>query len=345
MNTLVDHGEVTTQAQIRNLAAAIIVVLGAAGLPGAAMAEAGAAEPAQPESGNTPELTRREAQAATLEKIATMTSNPLGAAWMLWLQNDTREIRGDLVPGGQTVNTTVFQPVMSFPFDWKDDKWNFIVRPVLQYQSVPLDKRVGELLGLSPEGIVADPDLLEIAATAWDDRTNGLGDTALLTMVGPARDDGLIWGVGASQIFPTAAEDVLGQGKWQAGPAALFAKLAPAPGGWNMGAFAQHWWSYAGDSDRASTSQTDIQYFINYRLTGTSLVGMSPNIRIDWKADSSDKFTVPIGLGYSNVYMLGRLPVRVAVEAQYSVIAPDNVGSRWNFRLLFIPVIPNPFAR
>jgi hypothetical protein len=72
---------------------------------------------------------------------------------------------------------------------------------------------------------------------------------------------------------------------------------------------------------------------------------MSPNIRIDWKADSSDKFTVPIGLGYSNVYMLGRLPVRVAVEAQYSVIAPDNVGSKWNFRVLFIPVIPNPFAR
>lgn len=333
------------QAHIRKLAAAIFVVLGAAGVPGAAMAEGEAAEPAQPVSGETAELTRREAQAATLERIATMTSNPLGAAWMLWLQNDTAELRGDLVPGGQTLNTTRFQPVMSFPFDVGDDAWNFIVRPVLQYQSVPLDKRVGELLGYAPGSIVADPDLAQIAATAWDDRTNGLGDTALLTMVGPARDDGLIWGVGASQIFPTAAEDVLGQGKWQAGPAVLVAKLAPRPGGWNMGTLVQHWWSYAGDSDRASTSHSDIQYFFNYRLTGTSLVGMSPNIRMDWKADSDDKLTLPIGLGYSNVYMLGKLPVRVAIEAQYSVIAPDNVGSRWNFRLLFIPVIPNPFAR
>jgi hypothetical protein len=333
------------QIRVRMLATATSVVLGAAGLPSAAMAEAEAARPAQTESGETPPLTLREIQAATLEKIATMTSNPLGAAWMLWLQNDTTELRGDLVPGGQTLNTTRFQPVMSFPFDMKDDAWNFIVRPVLQYQSVPLDKRVGQLLGVGLDGIVADPDLLDIAATAWDDRTNGLGDTALLTMVGPARDDGVVWGVGVSQIFPTAAEDVLGQGKWQAGPAVLLGRLAPGPGGWNVGALAQHWWSYAGDSDRASTSHSDIQYFINYRLTGTSLIGMSPNIRIDWKADSDDKLTLPIGLGWSNMYMLGKLPVRIALEAQYSVIAPDNVGSRWNFRLLFIPVIPNPFAR
>lgn len=329
----------------RKLATATFVVLGAAGLPAAAMAAAEAEKPAQPASSETVQLTTREQQAATLEKIATMTSNPLGAAWMLWMQNDTTQVRGDLVPGGQTVNTTRFQPVMSFPFDWMDEKWNFIVRPVFQYQSVPLDKRVGKLLGMAPDGIAADPDLAAIAASAWDSRTNGLGDTALLTMIGPARDDGLIWGVGVSQIFPTAAEDVLGQGKWQAGPAVLAASLAPRPGGWNAGALVQHWWSYAGDSGRASTSQSDIQYFLNYRLSGTELIGMSPNIRIDWKADSGNKLTVPIGLGYSNIYMLGRLPVRVALETQYSVIAPDNVGSRWNIRLLFVPVIPNPFGR
>lgn len=283
--------------------------------------------------------------AADLERIAKMTSNPLGAAWMLWFQNDTTELRGDLVPGGEILNTTRFQPVMSFPIDVRDQEWNLIVRPVIQYQSAPLDSQVGQLFGTSPETIVADPDLGQIAATAWDDRTNGFGDTALLTLVGPNRLDGFIWGVGASQIFPTAEEDVLGQGKWQAGPAVLFARLAPKPGGFNFGALAQHWWSYAGDSDREATSQTDIQYFINYRLSATELVGMSPNIRIDWTQDSDNKLTLPIGLGYSNVVKLGPLPVRIALEAQYSVIAPDNVGSDWNVRLLFIPVIPNPFGR
>ncbi len=70
---------------------------------------------------------------------------------------------------------------------------------------------------------------------------------------------------------------------------------------------------------------------------------MTPNIRYDWKADKDDALTLPVGLGYSNVYKTGRLPLRVAAEIQYSFIAPDNVGSDWNFRLLFIPVIPNPF--
>ncbi|HSO81676.1 hypothetical protein [Thiocapsa sp.] len=281
--------------------------------------------------------------AADLERIAKMTSNPLGAAWMLWWQNDLTEVRGDLVPGGELVNTTRFQPVMSFPLDPNGADWNLIVRPVIQYQSVPLDADVGRLLSASPETITSEPELSRILPTAWDDRTNGFGDTALLTLVGPNRLDGFIWGVGASQIFPTAERDVLGQGKWQAGPAFLAAKLAPKPGGFNIGALAQHWWSYAGDSDRAATNQTDIQYFINYRLSGTQLIGMSPNITIDWTADSGNQLTLPVGLGYSNVYKIGPLPVRVAIEAQYSLIAPDNVGRDWNLRLLFIPVIPNPF--
>jgi len=280
-----------------------------------------------------------------LEKIAKMTANPLGAAWMLWFQNDYSEIRGDLVPGGKRVNSTKFQPVMSFPVDLWGEDWNFIFRPVLQYQSVPLDKMVGELFGASETDIIADPDLGRIAADAFDDRTTGFGDTALLTLMGPDRLDGFIWGAGISQIFPTAEEDVLGQGKWQAGPAALVARLAPDVGGFNVGALAQHWWSYAGDGDREDTSLTDIQYFINYRLSKTELIGMTPNIRINWEADSDDRLTLPVGLGYSNVYKLGPLPVRVAAEIQYSLIKPDNVGTDWNFRLLFIPVIPNPFAR
>ncbi|HYN77083.1 MAG TPA: hypothetical protein VES73_04735, partial [Lamprocystis sp. (in: g-proteobacteria)] len=185
--------------------------------------------------------------AADLEQIAKMTSNPLGAAWMLWLQNDTAEQRGDLVPGGKILNSTKFQPVMSFPIDVGKDEWNLIVRPVIQCQSVPLDSQVGQIFGTSPEAIVADPELGRIAATAWDSRTSGLGDTALLTLVAPNRLDGFSWGIGASQIFPTAEQDVLGQGKWQAGPAVLLAKLAPKPGGFNVGALAQHWWSYAGD--------------------------------------------------------------------------------------------------
>ncbi|WNC74143.1 hypothetical protein RGQ13_09175 [Thalassotalea psychrophila] len=268
-----------------------------------------------------------EQQAKRLEIIAKMTANPIGNAWMIWLQNDWSHLEGDFLDdndlGGQMVNSTKFQPVMPFPFKIGDDDWNFLVRPVLQYQSVPLSEQGG----LTPS-----------------DRTSSMGDTALLTLVGPSKLDGFVWAVGATQIFDTAEEDVTGQGKYQVGPAVLVASLAKNAGGWNRGALFQHWWSQSGDEDRADTSLTDIQYFVNYRLSTTELVGMSPNIKYDWKAAGGQRLTLPVGLGYSNVYQLGPLPVRVAVELQYNVVRPDDLGVDWNLRFMFIPVLPNPFV-
>ncbi|MGX5217305.1 hypothetical protein ACVTMO_01420 [Pseudomonas segetis] len=282
--------------------------------------------------------------AAELEKLAKATANPLGAAWMLWFQNDYTHMDGDndaLPSNGRWANSTKFQPVMSFPFDVGDDEWNLIVRPVVQYQSSPLDDSFGDAL----QGRAGDipTDKLLSHNYPYNGRTTGFGDTGLLTLTGPARDDGLVWGVGVTQLFPTAEEDVLGQGKYQAGPAVLLASLAPNPGGWNVGVLAQHWWSYAGDDDREDTSQSDIQYFLNYRLSGTELVGMTPNVRVNWKADSGEKVNFPIGLGYSNVIKINKLPVRFAVEMQYSVVKGDEYDADWNLRFMFIPVIANPF--
>jgi hypothetical protein len=254
-----------------------------------------------------------ESSQPDLETIGKMTANPLGAAWMLWAQNDYRQVRGDAIKGSEDVNLFKFQPVMSIPFEFDAEDWNLILRPVVQYNSTP-----------------------------QNDRTNGFGDTALLTLVGPDKLDGAVWGVGFTQIFPTAEHEVLGQEKWQAGPAFLIAHLAPNVGGWNYGALGQHWWSYAGEDDRESTSFTDVQYFLNYRLSKTELLGMSPNITYDWEADSDNALTVPVGLGYSDIYMIGKMPVRIAFEAQYAVVRPDDFGYDWNFRILFIPVIKNP---
>ena len=162
-----------------------------------------------------------------LAALAQKTNNPIGDAWLLITQNDTTLIGGDLIDGdypGDTelLNVTKFQPVLSFPF--RDGAWNFVVRPVVQVTSVPLDDDVGSLIGVSPNDIVADPRLASIAGDPFG-RTNGLGDSVLLTLAGPNTDDGWILAGGISQILPTATEDVLGQGKWQAGPAALVVRL------------------------------------------------------------------------------------------------------------------------
>jgi len=290
--------------------------------------------PVQPQGSSSPQPAPQDT-----ETIAKKSSNPLGDLWMLWSQNDASSFGGDLADGRKFVDSFKFQPVMPFPIFGGD--WNLIVRPVFQLQSLPLDKEVGDLFGFGRDTIIGDPDLSQIVANPFG-RTTGLGDTVLLTLMGPNVLDGVVWGVGASQIFPTASESILGQDKWQAGPAFLIARMAPNPGGFNVGALAQHWWSYAGEDNaiRPATNQSNIQYFINYRLGATSLIGMSPNVTIDWK---NDNVTFPIGIGYSTITFMGKLPVRIVTEFQYSVIKPDNIGQEFNLRLMFIPIIPRPF--
>ncbi len=301
-------------------------------------------------TGGAAEPNRQMAAAAQsaepdLAELAQKTNNPIGEAWLLITQNDTTLLKGDAIDGEEVVNVTKFMPVLSAPILGGD--WNLVVRPVLQFSSVPVDADVGRLFGASPNSIVADPSLSAIATDPFG-RTNGLGDTVLLTIAGPNADDGWIFAGGVSQIFPTATEDVLGQGKWQAGPAAMAIRLGNDYGGFgiehfNAGFIAQQWWSYAGDDNRDSTNQADIQYILNWKATPTVLIGMTPNISINWKADGgfSDKVAFPIGLGTIGMFRIGKLPIRWGVEAQYYLTGPDAVRREANFRFFIAPIIPN----
>ena len=280
-----------------------------------------------------------------MEKLAQQTNNPIGPVWLLINQNDTTLIEGDLLSDTKVVNVTKIMPVLPVPI--LGGTWNLVVRPVIQIVSVPLKSSVGSLIGVGPTNITSNPGLASLAAQPFG-RTTGLGDSVLLTIAGPNSDDGWIMAFGATQIFPTATDDILGQGKWQAGPAGLLVRLGKDYGGlgienWNIGALPQQWWSYAGDDNRRETNQMDIQYFINWKMNATQLVGMTPNISIDWKADSGQKVSFPVGLGTIGLFKIGPLPIRWGVEAQYYVVTPDAVGREWNFRIFFAPIVPNYF--
>ena len=98
-----------------------------------------------------------------------------------------------------------------------------------------------------------------------------------------------------------------------------------------------------GDDDREDYNQTDIQYFINYKRTPIGLVGMTPNIRINWEESGSDRFSIPVGLGYIGLFRWGSMPVRWGAELQYFVNQPDDFGAEWNLKLFIAPVAKNPF--
>ena len=124
------------------------------------------------------------------------------------------------------------------------------------------------------------------------------GDLAYIALFGPRKPPKLagspfIWALGGTTMFPTASDEVLGMGRYSAGPSGVFVYI---PGKWRIGALGQHWHSFAGDDFRADVSLTDIQYFIFYAVTPTITVGVSPNIKINHAADG-DKLTFPIGMG------------------------------------------------
>ena len=270
----------------------------------------------------------QEKQQLSLEKAAQKSNNPVSDAWLLITQNDYSALEGDAISGTEYQERLSFQPVMPVPI-WGGD-WNLVNRIVVQAFQSPLD------------------DDLDSTDPFGGDDTTGLGDTIFFSLFAPNRDDGFIWGVGPTFILPTATEDVLGQEKWQAGPAALLVNLGTKHGGFgldhfNLGVLAQHWWDFEGDDDRPDTNQSDIQYFINWRQSPTRLIGMTPNIQINWEEDGDDRFTVPIGLGMIDFFKWGNTPVRWGIEFQHYVMQPDAAGPEWNLKLFIAPVKPNPF--
>jgi len=257
---------------------------------------------------------------ADLGEIDRKLNNPLTDLWSLTFQGNYSLIRGDAVEDTYS-NTFIFQPALPVPVGKNKDKI-FIARPVFPFVKTPV---------LDP----LQPGRVE--KHEW-----GFGDMQVFAMLGPNKEDGTVLGVGGTFILPTASRDELGAGKWQAGPAAMWFYMGKP---WVFGAVLQHWWSFAGESDRSHTSRTELQYVIRRSLSGGWSLGMGPTISYDWTADPDDRLTVPIGLGITRTVRIGNTPVKMRFEPQYSIIKPDNSGTEWNIRIQIAPVIRSPFTR
>ena len=79
-----------------------------------------------------------------------------------------------------------------------------------------------------------------------------------------------------------------------------------------------------------------------YSLDELTSIGASPNIIANWKQNSDNRWTVPIGLGIVRTVQMGKVPVRFGFEAHYSVVTPDTtIGTKWNLRFYVIPAAPS----
>jgi hypothetical protein len=154
-------------------------------------------------------------------------------------------------------------------------------------------------------------------------RQTGFGDIQLAGILGPMRRSGFVYGLGPTFIFPSASDDALGQGKWQAGPAALAGYVGKK---WTAYATVQQWWSFAGGAGRPDTNQLSLNYVLLRSLPRLLQVGMQPSLTVDWTASSGSAVSFPVGLGVGRTVQIGRLPVQFWLEFDYYAVRPKSVS-------------------
>ena len=282
----------------------------------------------------------------TLSQMSALMDNPLGNVAMWFNQYDSYHIKNDAT-GTEAIQGN-YMGILQFPKSVSED-WNLINRVIYNVPSVPLDQDKLDDLSLPAGGTLPEyinpaagaPELVDVASG----RTTGFGDmyyVGLFAKKDPIKlDNGakVVWGVGFDVGLPTATEDVLGTGKWTVGPSVLGVYMGEK---WKYGALLTNYWDFAGDSDRDDVRVSNLQYLYYYSLSDTMSIGAGPNIIMDWEADGSDRFNVPVGIGINKTVSIGKVPVRFGVEAMYSVHRADNIpGTRWDFRFFIIPSAPS----
>lgn len=206
---------------------------------------------------------------------------------------------GEVGPGGDAHNQQLkVQPVI--PFVGENGK--FILRPILPYQW-----------------------------NQFPDSKTGLGDLFVQGYYIPShagKASPTEIGFGGAVLFDTASHSGLGTGKYSLGPTFV---LVHKTGKWTVGALANHVWSVAGDSDREDVSQTALQPFFNRQLSNGWSLGITSESTYNWKADSRDAWTVPIGGTVSKVVKIGAMPVSFSLGGFYNVDRPE-FANRWTAR-------------
>lgn len=272
-----------------------------------------------------------QAEEKSMEELSQELANPLAQIWNLSFQYNHTELKGDLVKGSQSVDTTLFQPVLPVPLE---GGYTAFARPVITYIKGPssLEYNPPEFIGTEVE--------------------SSFGDLILPVGVGIVRKHGWSYGGGLTFIFPTSNNALLGSHQYQAGPTAL---ALWANKDWTIGTHIQHWWGFADDGKSDSNpfvkaahdkslNHTDIQYFIVRNLPNAWQLRASPHITYDWSAKKDNRLTLPIALGVGKMIKIGPMPVMLMAEYQKTLISPDNVGSDTTIMFQANFIIKNPFG-
>ena len=157
---------------------------------------------------------------------------------------------------------------------------------------------------------------------------SGLGDITQSLFFSPKNPgpSGIIWGVGPAFLVPTGTDDLLGTGKWGAGPTAVVLKQID---GWTVGALANHIWSFAGDGDRSDVSSTFLQPFVSYTTKDAWTFGVNTESTYNWE---TEEWSVPINFTVAKLVKFDKQPVSFTAGVRYWAESPDSGPDGFGYR-------------
>lgn len=155
----------------------------------------------------------------------------------------------------------------------------------------------------------------------------GLGDSFMQFFFAPQTDSEWKWGVGPQVSVPTRTDSDLRGPDWGAGFAFIVTKSLTENLGFS-GIVGNHW-SFDGKFSAAS-----IQPVLMYNITRIpgAYFGYNAVISADWKADSDNTWTVPLGLTVGRTWdMGGGNGLDLSAGPYYNVERPDG-AAKWSLR-------------
>ncbi|HBZ68214.1 MAG TPA: hypothetical protein DEP35_00005 [Deltaproteobacteria bacterium] len=250
---------------------------------------------------------RDQAPKQSLKAINKALTDPVSEAWSIALQQNFFRISPGLGQEEHWNSQLLFQgafPVALTP------EWDLITRPSIEF------------FDSQPHPEPEDPAHIE--------RTTAFGDIILLQLFAPRRElsSNWIFGVGPTWIFPSGSSRWTTTGKWQVGPAAAFGYLSDK---WILAALFQNWTSFGGSGPFATNSMNLLPLAVYFFPNGWS-VGYAGNILANWKASATNVYTVPIGLQVGKVSILGPIPLKLVLAAEWMPVHPA-IGQVWNVQL------------
>jgi hypothetical protein len=271
-------------------------------------------------------LAAAESSTPSKEEIAKELANPNTALSSLKFQTQYFSFDGDLpLADDQDMVKFFFQPTLPFPLANGKTVW---VRPGVPY--------------------VFDQPIYDTSSRRLGSKS-GLGDITLDVQYGTTLENGFLWSLGFSALFPTAS-DKLGSDVWALGPGFQLGLITEKS---VLGIFANHQWDIAGDAesspelpylrrDDADISLTAIQLFATFLPGNAWSVGSMPIITYNHE---SEKWTVPLHLTAGKTFIINGRPWKISLDLNYFVERPDAIAPEWMVGFNIAPVVKNVFAR